>query len=406
MGLVILPVRAEESLEGVTLRIIASANPDCVAFRDIVCKPFEKETGCKVQVDLYPYADVFSKEVLSFNGKLHDIYWLDTAWVPKYQKSGFLEQLDSYIRKYNVDMGRFFPTLVKNYTFGNNIYAIPAVSKAVLYGYRKDVFAEMGLTVPDTWDEVLKAAKKLTDPGRKRYGFVLRSERGNPICWSWIPILRSFGGEIFDKNMKPTFNSASSVASVEFLKELSKYSLPGDLSTDDVKNALANGIGMQTTIMTTVWPSLDDPKTSKVVGNFEYAHMPKGPSGERATMVGGAPYGIAKSSSTKIKEAAFRLLVFFLRDDIQKRLVQEVSTWYPAIPSMYESRGLHRSTLWNMRVQSYGGTAPLISEAEEWFQITGTALQEVLYRNKPAKQAMDEAVAKTYELLKEAGYYK
>lgn len=395
----------QSSLQGVTIRVLASANPDTVAFRDIAGKAFEKETGAVVKIDLFPYVDTYNKEVLSFGGKQHDLYWVDQPWLRKFQKSDYLEPLDSYIKRYNLDLGRFYPNLVKIATIGEHVYALPAVSKPVNYGYRKDVFDEKGLKVPETWAGVLEIARKLHDPANNRYGFVLRTERGNPICWTWMPILRSFGGEIFDKDMKPIFNSRAAVMSVEFMKELYKYSVPGALSTDDVGNALASGIGMQTTIMATLWPSLDDPKTSKVVGKFEYADMPKGPSGRRSTMVGFAPYAIARSSAPKVKEATFRLLAFFLKDDIQRKLMYDTA-WYPAIPSLYELPGLHRSKRISGKVQSYGDPPPLIPEAEEWFVIVGTALQDVLFNDKPAKQMMDEAAAKTYDLLKDRGYYK
>jgi len=398
-------VEAQGPLAGVTIRILASANPDCVAFRDIAAKAFADKTGANVKVDLFPYVDVYNKEVLSFVAQQHDLYWVDQPWLLKFQKSGYLEPLDSYIKKYKVDMGRFFPALVDIATIGGRVYAIPAVAKPVNYGYRKDIFEANGIGVPQTWDEVLNVAKKLHDPAKKQYGFVLRTERGNAIGWTWVPILRSFGGEIFDKDMKPIFNSREGIASVEFMKELYQYSVPGALSTDDVANALASGVGMQTTIMSTLWPGLDDPKSSKVVNLFEYADMPTGPSGKRSSMIGFAPYAIAAHSSQKVKDATFQLLNFFLQDDIQKRLMYE-SAWYPAIPYLFDLPNLHRSKRLAGHALTYGEKWPLIPEAEEWSMINSTALQDVLFNNKPAKEAMDDAAEKTRQLLEKAGYYK
>lgn len=256
-------VGAQGPLAGITVRVIATANPDTVAFRDIGTKAFAEQTGATIKVDLFPYVDVYSKEVLSFIGQQYDLYWVDQPWLMKFQKSGYLEPLDLYIKKYDIHMGQFYPNLVNIATIGGRIYGIPAVAKPVNYGYRKDIFEAKGLKVPQTWAEVLDVAKKLHNPSKQQYGFVMRTERGNGICWTWMPILRAFGGNIFDKDMNPVFNSKEGIASVEFMKELYKYSVPGTLSTDDVANALSNGVGMQTTIMSTLWPGLDDPKASK-----------------------------------------------------------------------------------------------------------------------------------------------
>lgn len=398
-------VEAQGPLDGITIRVITTANPDTVAFRDIAAKAFAEQTGATVKVDMFPYVDVYGKEVLSFIGNQYDLYWVDQPWLMKFQKSGYLEPLNSYIKKYDIDMGRFYSNLVDIVTIDGQIYAIPAVAKPVNYGYRKDIFEAKGLKVPQTWAEVLDVAKKLHDPSKEQYGFVLRTQRGNAICWTWMPILRAFGGEIFDKDMKPIFNSKEGIASVEFMKELYQYSVPGALSTDDVYNALASGVGMQTTIMATLWPGLDNPEASKVVNLFEYADMPKGPSGKRSTMSGFAPYAVAASSSPEVKDAVFQLLKFFLQDEIQNKLMYETA-WYPAMPYLYELPNLHRSKQLAGSALNYGGAPPLIPETEEWFMITSTALQDVLLLNKPVKQAMDEAAEQTYQMLDEAGYYK
>ena len=396
---------AQGSLAGITIRILGSANTDCAALRDIAIKEFVEQSGATVKVDLFPYGDVYNKEVLSFVGQQYDLYWVDSAWIRKFIKSGYLEPLESYIEKYNVDLERFYPIAIENTTIDGHIYGVPTVAKPVSYGYRKDVFEAKGIEVPQTWAEVLDAAKKLNDPSNNQYGFVMRTQRGNPICWTWMPILRAFGGEILDQDTKPIFNSEQGIASVEFMKELYQYSVPGSLSTDDVRNALANGVGMQTTIMSNLWPGLDDPEKSKVVNLFEFADMPTGPSGMRFTMFGGAPYCIAASSSQEVKDATFQLLAFFLEDEIQEKLVLE-SAWFPSQPRLYEIPNIHRSKPIAGRALNYAKRGLVLPEAEECYIILGTALQDVLLNNKPIKQTMDEAAEQIRQLLDKAGYYK
>lgn len=67
----------------------------------------------------------------------------------------------------NVDSGlksKFSDGVWSSVTLGGNaLYGIPQDSGPMMFYYRKDVFDQMGLTVPKTWDEYATVAKKIHD---------------------------------------------------------------------------------------------------------------------------------------------------------------------------------------------------------------------------------------------------
>ena len=49
---------------------------------------------------------------------------------------------------------RYMPSAVAPFTFGNGIYAVPETQDFFMTFYRTDILEELGLTPPETWDEV------------------------------------------------------------------------------------------------------------------------------------------------------------------------------------------------------------------------------------------------------------
>ena len=77
----------------------------------------------------------------------------------------------------------------------DKLAALPLnVNNDLLY-YRKDLFDEVGLKRPDTWEDVIEAAKTLHDPDKPIYGFVPRC--ADDPFYEWYHMLVSFGGEVF-----------------------------------------------------------------------------------------------------------------------------------------------------------------------------------------------------------------
>ena len=93
--------------------------------------------------------------------------------------------------------------------------------------YRKDLFDEHGIPYPTvdwTWDDLMAAAKKITDPAAGRYGISMT--RGVYESWYWVTYLWSAGGEVMVQNPETlewrcTFASREAAMALDFYTRLS-----------------------------------------------------------------------------------------------------------------------------------------------------------------------------------------
>lgn len=386
---------------GTTIKYMAVAEPISDYIQKEIIPAFTKETGINVQVDTTDYVKLHDKEVLELIAQRYDVYQIDQFWASAYAKNKWLAPLDPYISKYNIPVSNYYQTLMKIGNIGGQQYVLPLSAIPVDYYYNKKMLAAAGVTPPDTWADVLSAAKGLTKSGQ--WGIAIRGERGNPITWTFLPILWSYGGKILDDQMHPVYNSKEAVAAVTFFKELNHYSPPGWHSAQEVAALMQQGQAAQLTLMSVYNGAMDDPAQSKVVGDIAFAEMPKGPTGKRASILGLWTIGIGQAS--KNKDAAALFLNYLSQVDVAKKMAfsgtvgATMSKIYedPAAPRFYPVLG---------KVLNYVQVPPLIPESEQWFLSIGTALQEALSGTKTPQQAMDDSVKQVDEILKKAGYYK
>ena len=85
-------------------------------------------------------------------------------------------------------MAKYPKELLSGYTFGGKTYCVPFSASTRGLVYNKDMFKKAGIvdengepTPPETWDEVVEYAKKLTNPDKGEYGIIF------PMKWgTWV----------------------------------------------------------------------------------------------------------------------------------------------------------------------------------------------------------------------------
>jgi multiple sugar transport system substrate-binding protein len=277
-----------------SIRFSASAEPIADYIRTKVVPGFTDKTGISVHVDTTDYTKMHAKQVLELRSSETDVFQVDQVWVQEYAKSGFLEPLDKLAS--SSVLKAFYPNLVKVGNVDGKQWTLPLSAIPVDYYYRKDLLAGAGLKPADTWDDVLHIAQTLHQGSQ--YGFAVRGERGNPITWTWLPMLWAFGGDTLDANNKPIYNSDAGIEALEFFKKLYATSPPGFLSAQDVATAMQQGKSAQTTLMSVYNGAMNDSSQSKVAGKIGFGEMPN--KVRRASILGMWTVGIgAKSKKTE-----------------------------------------------------------------------------------------------------------
>lgn len=107
--------------------------------------------------------------------------------------------------------------------------AIPVDGWGQLLLYRKDLFKEKGLEVPDTWEKILKAAEALHNPPLL-WGFEAGTDPGQIYTQQVFEhIALSNGVALTDENGVINLNTPDMVKTLEFYNALNRYSPPGAL---------------------------------------------------------------------------------------------------------------------------------------------------------------------------------
>jgi len=348
-------------------------------------KDYEAQTGVHINIAEFPYANLFEKELIDLNSRTgsYDLIMLDDPWFPKFASLEALADLTPLLKargreKPDDDFVTTSIALCRHPFETGTLYALPYVGNSQLYFYRKDLFQKHNLKEPASWDDVLAAAKVISEQetngapgGGKIYGYVMRAAQGNAAVADFMPIFWAFGGEMFDANGRPAVNSAEGIAALKFMIELGKYSPPGypSFNADEVGAHLLQG----TAAMSINWPAwitpLSDPAKSKVIGKMEFGQLPGAKNPGRAEI---GNWLIAIPRDSKNMEAAMDFLLWATSAEQMKLSAQrgnpptrksifndsQLIAKFPSYPaqlhSLATSRPRPRTPMWNEIENAFG----------------------------------------------------
>jgi multiple sugar transport system substrate-binding protein len=112
---------------------------------------------------------------------------------------------------------------------------VPLFNIGNAIAYRKDVFEELGLKVPNTWDEYLEVGRALKN-NNMPVGQTLGHTFGDAPTFAY-PLLWSFGGHEVDEAGKVVIDSEATHQALAFMKEFWEAACdPGGFAWDDTSN--------------------------------------------------------------------------------------------------------------------------------------------------------------------------
>ncbi len=96
--------------------------------------------------------------------------------------------------------------------------------------YRKDWFEKEGLKPPDTWENILRAAKTLHKPENNQYSILIgtKPEVYTEQCFTHLALSNNV--KEVDENGRLVFNSPETLETMKFYRQLSEYNPPGPQS--------------------------------------------------------------------------------------------------------------------------------------------------------------------------------
>lgn len=275
-----------------------------------------------------------------------DVLTIGNYEVPIWAKKGWLNKLEQFPESY--DVTDIFPTLRSSLSYAGNLYALPFYAESIMTYYRKDLFEQAGLVMPDvpTFDDIQNYARKIHNPSKQIYGICLR---GKPDWGENIGIITSFvnayGGRWFNKDWVPQLDSPEWKAALNFYQNILNNYDPPDVERNGYNENLKLfadghcGIWIDATVAAGY---LYNSKYSKVFDNVAITSAPK----QKNVASWLWSWNFAISSLSKNKEEAKKFILWATSKEYIQHVGEETN-WVSVPPgtrmSTYESENYLQS---------------------------------------------------------------
>ena len=308
---------------------------------------FEQQTGYRLHVDVrLPHVELndrMAKDLGTENG-YYDLISTHTKYCPS--QAEHLRPLDELV---NADeLSDFVPRVLELCRFANGtdqtheqLMQLPRNLDARLLFYRADL-----ISAPQTWDEA--AAQMVKNKHDSFYGFAFPG-RHSGLFGTFYELLGMAGGDLFDADLKPMFNSEAGEWALSFLYRLHSVDCvtPPDLMEnwyyDEISDRFRNG----DVLMIGEWPGYyglyQKRETCAIFDQFDVAPYPAGPAGLRKSYSGGHTFAIPKAAHNP--EGGLALAKYLTSPEVQ---------WHEASVSGHTP--VRQSVFKKMKDQSGQGT--------------------------------------------------
>jgi len=314
-----------QQFKGKTVSVLFSNHPWQEGIEPLIPE-FEVLTGMKVRLVKLPEAEYLTKVPADFTAGTFafDVFMSQYYDSPKYQQENWTADLAPLMKDPKLtdatwyDWSDFFPAAQNIATVGGRYSdRIAITSEAQVLIYREDIYKELGLSVPKTFDELLANAKAISEKKPGVAGITLRG--GPAIWWPMYGVLKSYGGGYFDSNWNPIINTPESRAGARMYVELCKYTPRGVTSYDwdEINTAMLAGKAAMFLDSSVIYSRLADPAQSTVVGKVKMAPFPSGPAGRIAHS---HYWSVSLAESSKQKPEGWLFLQWATSKEVMYRL--------------------------------------------------------------------------------------
>ena len=215
---------------------------------------------------------------IATKGGQFDIITIGSYETPIWGKQGWLVPLDDLGDDY--DYADLIPSVMNGLSYDGKLYAVPFYAESSFTFYRKDLFEEAGITMPEkpTYDQIAEYAAKLTDKSKEQYGFCQRGKPGWGENMAFVgPMVNAFGGRWFDMEWEPQLTSEPWKKAVSYYVEnMNKYGPPGATANGHNENRalFATGHCAMWVDATSAAGYIFNPKESQVADKTAFAPAP------------------------------------------------------------------------------------------------------------------------------------
>ncbi|MCE0503958.1 extracellular solute-binding protein [Roseivivax sp. GX 12232] len=336
-------------------------------------------------------------EAFSADPSLYALGGVSNGTITPLINEGLIRPLDDLVAEYGENLND--NQLIR---IDGQIMAVGMMVNTQHLMYRADIFEDLGLEVPETWEEVLAAAEAIEAAEVVDYPLGATMKSGWNLAQDFNNMFLGFGGSFTDADNMPTINTEAGVNALEMMKAMTDYMDPEYLVSDStyVQQQFQQG----KIAMANLWASragaMDNEEESSVVGLVESAAAPRATAdGPPATTIWWDGVVVAKNISDEEAEAAFRVAM----EGIDSEMVQGANDAAIWLVQGYEPTRLAQGAIATLQSQPGATAYPSTTAMGLMHTAIGNNVSAYLTGDKDAEQTLADIEADYITSAREAG---
>src|SRR4051812_19345794 len=361
-----------------------------------------------VTVQNYGNADYALQKVLTAirGGSYPDIVYLYGSWAANMARTPRAVDLAPLIKADpSINWDDFWPAERQAVSVGPKIVGVPALVDNLALVYNKKLFDRAGMSYPTpdwTWDDFRAAAKRLTDPSAKQFGWAYVNDASEDTVWRFDALLWQAGGDILTPDQKhAAFNSPAGVAAATLLQQMATvdHSIYLDNGNGNYANLFNSGkIGM---LFTGPWDLSGFPDVDYGIQIL--------PGNENHQTISGPDQWVMLDNGDDRRNAAWTFLKWFTSP-------AEATRWSVATGDLPIRASQVKQPAYQDYVKKYAGIStfvqneqnavkarPVLTNYNEISQAMGQAIQAILLGKAQPQEALAKAADQVNSVLAQGG---
>lgn len=243
---------------------------------------------------------------------------------PDLVKNQLLQPLDSFINGKNglseAELNNIYPSFRTSMQYKGKYYTVPFNKAPRVLFYNKNLLNKYGLSVPQTWDDVVNDAKKVKNDGIVGLGFDKNCDIG------FTGIVQEFGNPLISQNLRVNFDTPTTEKAMNFFVDNIKNGYMETAGSDIYYyKKFLNGKSLFYFGSSSNIPNI----TANAPQGFEWgtAAVPS-QNGKRVSAIGGADLMMMKNISKEQQDGAWDFMKYVISPKVTAKW-SELSGYVP-----------------------------------------------------------------------------
>jgi multiple sugar transport system substrate-binding protein len=360
----------------------------------------ERYPDVTVKPDYTSYGKLNEKLTTSIaSGQPYDVMLMGAGWIPPFASKGVLADLGQDPAQLAT---RFYERAVDAGLYQGKVYALPIMMDTRIGIYRKDLFAQAGITEPPkNFAELREYGKRLTQRAPDGTLVVAGLDvLGIDPRQAFLTMLWAAGGELFAPDGSPAFNSPAGVKALQTMADVIQVDRSEDVGWTVPNSPTGNVMAQGRTAMMVghhhFWTQIQEEAPDLIaqdkLGFFVIQE-------ERPAMFQGGTLATVAAQSRH--PAAAKALAEFLASDGPALAANEQRGNIPALKSLESSQFVQENKAIQFAMQNFD-SAHSEGGVPEWLDIRDKfkpAIESALLGQKTPQQALDDLAAEARAAL-------